>query len=143
MLPLLRLIRTPGDIFSGAALYLRIYPLGYPFLLLYDFGAAALRARGDSRSPFFALMLSGIANVVLNVLFVTALRLDVAGVAIATGVSNALSAALVLRRLHCIGMLKRAGRGAEHTSRRRSKQAFRPPFRARCSALQIFLCRRR
>ena len=106
-----RLIRTPDDIFSGAVLYLRIYPLGYPFLLLYDFGAAALRARGDSRSPFFALMLSGIANVVLNVLFVTALRLDVAGVAIATGVSNALSAALVLRRLHCIGMLKRAGRG--------------------------------
>ena len=88
VLPLLRLIRTPDDIFSGAALYLRIYPLGYPFLLLYDFGAAALRARGDSRSPFFALMLSGIANVVLNVLFVTALR-----------------------RLHCIGMLKRAGRG--------------------------------
>ena len=111
VLPLLRLIRTPDDIFSGAALYLRIYLLGYPFLLLYDFGAAALRARGDSRSPFFALMLSGIANVVLNVLFVTALRLDVAGVAIATGVSNALSAALVLRRLHCIGMLKRAGRG--------------------------------
>ena len=88
VLPLLRLIRTPDDIFSGAAQYLRIYLLGYPFLLLYDFGAAALRARGDSRSPFFALMLSGIANVVLNVLFVTALR-----------------------RLHCIGMLKRAGRG--------------------------------
>ena len=108
--PLLRLIRTPEDIFSGAALYLRIYLIGYPFLLLYDFGAAILRARGDSRSPFFALMLSGIANVGLNVLLVAAFRLDVAGVAIATGVSNALSAALVLRRLFRMGLLAGAAR---------------------------------
>ena len=55
--PLLRLIRTPEEIFDAAALYLRIYMLGYPFLLLYDFGAACLRARGDSRYPFLALLL--------------------------------------------------------------------------------------
>lgn len=80
-------------------LYLRLYLLGYPFLLLYDFGSAILRARGDSRYPFWALVLSGIVNVGLNFLFVIALHLGVAGVAIATGVSTVLSALLVLRRL--------------------------------------------
>ena len=80
-------------------LYLRLYLLGYPFLLLYAFGSAILRARGDSRHPFWALVLSGIVNVGLNLLFVIALHLGVAGVAIATGVSTALSALLVLRRL--------------------------------------------
>lgn len=97
--PLLRLLQTPEDIFEEAALYLRLYMLGYPFLLLYDFGASALRARGDSRYLFFALMLSGVANVGLNLFFVVVLRMDVAGVAISTGVSTTLSALLVLRRL--------------------------------------------
>ena len=97
--PLLRLIRTPADIFPAAESYLRIYLLGYPFLLLYDFGAAILRARGDSRYPFVALVLSGLANVVLNLLFVLVFHLGVAGVAIATAASTLFSAALVLRRL--------------------------------------------
>lgn len=97
--PLLRLIRTPEGIFDVAALYLRIYMLGYPFLLLYDFGASALRARGDSRYPFFALVLSGLVNVALNLFFVTVLRMGVAGVAIATDSSTLLSAFLVLHRL--------------------------------------------
>ena len=97
--PLLRLIQTPADIFDAAALYLRIYMLGYPFLLLYDFGAAALRARGDSRYPFLALLLSGVANVGLNLLFVIVFHLGVAGVAIATDISTMLSALMVLHRL--------------------------------------------
>ena len=97
--PLLRLIQTPESIFDAAALYLRIYMLGYPFLLLYDFGASALRARGDSRYPFFALIISGAANVGFNLLFVVVFRMDVAGVAIATGISTMLSAFMVLRRL--------------------------------------------
>ena len=97
--PLLELIQTPNSIFEEAALYLRFYMLGYLFLLLYDFGAAALRARGDSRAPFLALMLSGAANVGLNLFFVVALHMGVAGVAIATDISTALSALLVLRRL--------------------------------------------
>ena len=97
--PLLRLIRTPSGIFDDAELYLRIYMLGYPFLLLYDFGAAALRARGDSRYPFLALMISGIANIGLNLLFVIVFRMGVAGVAIATDISTVLSALVVLRRL--------------------------------------------
>ncbi len=97
--PLLQLIRTPADIFPAAESYLRICLLGYPFLLLYDFGAAILRARGDSRYPFVALVLSGLANVVLNLLFVLVFHLGVAGVAIATAASTLFSAALVLRRL--------------------------------------------
>lgn len=97
--PLLRLIQTPSGIFDEAKLYLRIYVLGYPFLLLYDFGASVLRARGDSRYPFFALMISGIANVGLNLLFVIKFRMGVAGVAIATDISTMLSALVVLHRL--------------------------------------------
>lgn len=97
--PLLRLIRTPSGIFDEAKLYLQIYMLGYPFLLLYDFGAAALRARGDSRYPFLALMISGVANVGLNLLFVIAFRMGVAGVAVATDISTVLSALMVLHRL--------------------------------------------
>ena len=97
--PLLELIQTPNSIFEEVALYLRFYMLGYLFLLLYDFGAAVLRARGDSRAPFLALMFSGAANVGLNLFFVVALHMGVAGVAIATDISTALSALLVLRRL--------------------------------------------
>ena len=99
VVPLLWLLQTPEDIFEEAALYLRLYMLGYPFLLLYDFGASALRARGDSRYPFLALMLSGVANIGLNLVFAVVFRMDVAGVAISTDVSTALSALLVLRRL--------------------------------------------
>ena len=103
--PLLRLIRTPEHIFHSAALYLRIYLLGYPFLLLYDFGAAALRARGNSRDPFFALVISGLVNVGLNLFFVIVFRMGVSGVALATDLSNGLSALLVLARLKQDGQL--------------------------------------
>lgn len=96
---LLRLIQTPAEILPAAESYLRIYLAGYPFLLLYDFGAAILRARGDSRSPFFALALSGVANVLLNLLFVLGFHMGVAGVAIATDLSTMLSAGMVLLRL--------------------------------------------
>lgn len=97
--PLLRLIKTPSDILNASVLYLRIYFLGYPFLLLYDFGSAILRAYGNSRSPFAALTLSGIANVLLNLVFVAGFRLGVAGVAAATALSTMLSATLVILRL--------------------------------------------
>lgn len=97
--PLLRLIQAPENILRDATLYLRIYMFGYPFLLLYDFGSAVLRARGDSRYPFFVLALSGEANVVLNLFFVIVFRMGVAGVAVATDISNMLSALIVLHRL--------------------------------------------
>lgn len=103
--PLLQLMQTPPDIFHAARQYLQIYMLGYPFLLLYDFGAAALRARGDSRYPFLVLMLSGTSNVVLNLLFVIVFHMGVAGVAIATDISGIFSALAVLRRLADTGML--------------------------------------
>ncbi len=97
--PLLGLIQAPENILRDATLYLRIYMFGYPFLLLYDFGSAVLRARGDSRYPFFVLALSGAANVVLNLFFVIVFRMGVAGVAVATDISNMLSALIVLHWL--------------------------------------------
>lgn len=97
--PLLRLIHTPQRIFHAAELYLKLYVMGIPFLLLYDFGSALLRAKGDSRYPFLALVLSGIVNVGLNLFFVVMFHLGVAGVSIATDISTLLSALLVLARL--------------------------------------------
>lgn len=97
--PLLSLIQTPDKIIGLAEIYLRIYFIGYPFLLLYDFGSAVLRARGDSRYPFIALTLAGVVNVLLNVFFVVILHIGVAGVAIATDISTALSAGMVVWRL--------------------------------------------
>lgn len=94
--PLLRLLNTPDEILPLAVLYLRIYFAGYPFLLVYDFGSAILRAKGDSRRPFAALAASGILNVALNLFFVLVCGLGVAGVAIATGLSTAFSTGLVL-----------------------------------------------
>ena len=95
--PLLRLMQTPNDIMPSALAYLRVCIAGYPFLLLFDFGAAVLRARGDSRFPFFALVLSGAVNVLLNFLFASPGG-GVADVAAATDIAAALSAALVLYR---------------------------------------------
>lgn len=97
--PLLHIIQTPESIFHSAELYLRVYLLGYPFLLLYDFCSAVLRARGDSRYPFLVLMMSGEANVVLNLFFVIVFHMGVSGVALATDISNVLSALLVLIRI--------------------------------------------
>ncbi len=97
--PLLSLMQMPVAILKDANLYLRIYLMGYPFLLLYDFTSAILRAQGDSRYPFIALTLSGILNVGLNLLFVAAFGMGVAGVAIATVLSTIMSAVLVIWRL--------------------------------------------
>ena len=97
--PVLRLIHVPENIITDARRYLQIYFWGYPFLLLYDFGAALLRARGDSRHPFIALVCAGTVNIALNLCFTAIFRLGVAGVALSTSISNALSAFLVLRRL--------------------------------------------
>ncbi len=97
--PLLSFLHTPAGILADARLYLRIYMLGYPFLLLYDFGAAILRAHGDSQYPFFTLVCSGIVNVVLNLIFVICFHMGVSGVALATDISTALSALMLLHRL--------------------------------------------
>lgn len=105
--PLLTLIQTPAGIFRQAEGYLRLYLLGYPGLLLYDFGSAVLRARGDSGYPFRALVLSGAVNVGLNLVLVLLFRMGVAGVAIATDLSTGLSAWMVLGQLKKEGLLAR------------------------------------
>ena len=87
---------SPGDVIGLATLYLRIYFLGIPATMVYNFGAAILRARGDTRRPLYYLTASGIVNVALNLFFVIKLEMDVAGVALATVISQYLSAGLVI-----------------------------------------------
>lgn len=95
----LSLLRTPEDVFPYALLYLRIYLLGAPVILLYNFEAAIFRSAGDTRTPLLALTFSGVLNVLLNLFFVAVLRMTVEGVAIATVLSNAVSAAILYSRL--------------------------------------------
>lgn len=97
--PLLRLMDSPEDVLPLSSLYLKIYFLGMPALVVYNFGAAILRALGDTKRPLVYMAISGMVNVVLNLFFVCVCKLDVAGVAIATSVSQFLSAFLVLRCL--------------------------------------------
>lgn len=94
--PILILMSTPEDVLDYAVLYLRIYFSGMPFFMLYNFGSAVLRTKGDTKRPLYSLFFSGIINVVLNLLLVILLHMDVAGVAIATVVSQAVSGLLVL-----------------------------------------------
>ena len=94
--PILILMSTPEDVLDYAVLYLRIYFSGMPFFMLYNFGSAVLRTKGDTKRPLYSLFFSGIINVVLNFLLVILLHMDVAGVAIATVVSQAVSGLLVL-----------------------------------------------
>ena len=97
--PLLHSLHVPDDVFDSALLYLRIYLLGMPVILLYNFEAAIFRSVGETKIPLIALFVSGILNVALNLFFVAVLRMTVNGVAIATVISNATSSVLLLRRL--------------------------------------------
>lgn len=90
-------MQTPANVLDLATLYLRIYFLGMPATMVYNFGAALLRAEGDTRRPLYFLTLAGVVNIILNLFFVIAMKLDVAGVAIATVISQCISAALVVR----------------------------------------------
>ena len=92
-------VHSPTDVIDLASVYLRIYFFGMPANMLYNFGAAVLRARGDTRRPLYFLTVAGVVNVVLNLFFVIVCHLDVAGVGLATIVSQYISAALVLRCL--------------------------------------------
>ena len=90
-------MQSPGEVIDLATLYLRIYFLGMPAMMVYNFGAAILRAVGDTKRPLYFLLLAGVINVALNLLFVVGLRMSVAGVALATIISQYLSAALIVR----------------------------------------------
>lgn len=94
--PLLRLMSTPEDIMEQSALYMRIYFGGVLFLVIYNFGSAILRSKGDTTRPLYFLIISGVLNVVLNLLFVIVFHWSVAGVALATVISEAVSAVLVV-----------------------------------------------
>ena len=90
---------TPADVIDQSALYMKIYFIGMPFFMLYNYGAAILRAVGDTKRPLFFLMISGAINALLNLLLVIVFHLGVAGVAIATVISQLISCFLVLRCL--------------------------------------------
>ncbi|MBQ3139298.1 MAG: MATE family efflux transporter [Ruminococcus sp.] len=96
---ILELMKTPDETIGLSAIYMKIYFGGIISSMLYNFGAAILRAAGDTRSPLIHLTLAGILNVVLNLIFVIALNMDVAGVALATTISQTLSAVLIIRTL--------------------------------------------
>ena len=90
---------TPENLLPLSTLYMRIYFGGILFTMVYNFSASILRAAGDTRSPLVFLTISGVVNVLLNLLFVTALQMDVAGVALATTISQGIAAALTVMAL--------------------------------------------
>lgn len=94
--PILSLLSVPDDVFPYALMYLRIYLLGMPVILLYNFEAAIFRSIGNTKTPLVALACSGVLNVLLNLFFVIVLKMTVNGVAIATVISNAVSSAILL-----------------------------------------------
>ncbi len=96
---LLMLMDTPDEVIDLSTLYLRIYFLGMVAMMIYNFGSSLLRSKGDTKRPLYYLTFSGIINVVLNLIFVIFLKMDVAGVALATVISQCVSALLILRCL--------------------------------------------
>lgn len=94
--PILEWMNTPADVIDLATLYLRIYFLGMPFMMIYNFGAAVMRSMGDTRRPFYSLIVAGIVNTILNLVFVIGFDMSVDGVAIATVIANGVSAAMVI-----------------------------------------------
>ena len=96
----LQLMDTPDNVLNLATLYMRIYFVGMPFFMLYNYGAAILRAVGDTKRPLMFLIVSGATNVVLNLILVIRFHMGVAGVAIATVISQGISCVLVLRCLY-------------------------------------------
>ena len=99
--PLLRMINVPEKLMSNASLYLRLRFLGVPFGMIGSFSASVMRGSGDSRRPVYYMLAAGGLNVILNIIAVVGLKMDVAGVAIATVLSQVLSATLLVRALIC------------------------------------------
>lgn len=98
-MPLLRLMQTPPEVIELSGEYLKIYYIGMPGFMVYNFGSALLRAIGDSRRPMYFLTISGIFNVICNLIFVIVFKMGVAGVAIATTISQYIAAALIVASL--------------------------------------------
>lgn len=96
---ILRLLHTKDELIAGAALYLRIYFLGMPALAVYNYGNAVFSAAGNTKKPLYYLTAAGIINIILNLFFVIVCKMDVAGVALASVISQYISAALILASL--------------------------------------------
>ena len=94
--PLLEMMGTPADVINLSVLYMRIYFIGMPAFILYDFGAAMLRAVGDTKRPLYFLTIAGCVNVIFNLFFVIVLHMGVAGVALATIIAQGISAVLII-----------------------------------------------
>ncbi len=94
--PILEMMDTPDDVIDLAVLYLRIYFLGMPFFMIYNFGAAILRSMGDTKRPLYCLIIAGLINTALNLLLVIVFKMSVAGVAIGTVVSNMFCAGMII-----------------------------------------------
>ena len=97
--PLLEMMDTPRDVLPLSVMYMRIYFSGITFTVLYNFASSILRAAGDTKSPLLYLTIAGVLNVALNLVFVTVFHMNVAGVALATIISQGVSAGLVIRAL--------------------------------------------
>ena len=94
--PILELMDTPEEIINLSAEYLEIFFLGMPFMMVYNFGSAVMRSMGDTKRPFYALVIGGIVNTVLNLVLVIGFGMSVEGVAIATVAANAVNAAFII-----------------------------------------------
>ena len=94
--PILHLMQAPEEVLVLAVLYLRIYFAGISATVIYNFGSALLRAKGDTKRPLYILLVAGVINVILNLIFVIVFRMDVAGVALATVISQIFAAAFVV-----------------------------------------------
>ena len=92
-------LNVPDDVMPLAVIYFRIYLIGLPVILLYNFEAAIFRSIGDTKVPLIALAVSGVLNVILNLFFVIVLKMTVSGVATATVISNAVSSIILFIRL--------------------------------------------
>ena len=99
VVPILGLLEIPAEVLPSAVMYLRIYFLGMPIILLYNFEAAIFRSIGETQKPLMALIAASLVNIVLDLYFVCVCKLDVTGVAIATVLANAVSALILLRLL--------------------------------------------
>lgn len=97
--PILKMMQAPPEVLEKAIVYMRIYFLGMTASMAYNFGSAIMRAVGDTQRPLYYLLIAGVVNVILNLFFVIVLHMDVAGVALATSISQVISALLVIRCL--------------------------------------------
>ncbi|MDE6581190.1 MAG: MATE family efflux transporter [Duncaniella sp.] len=94
--PILEAMSAPPDVIDGATLYLRIYFLGMPFIMVYNFGSAIMRSMGDTKRPFYALLAGAVVNAALDYIFVKYFSMGVSGVAIATVIANGVNAAIIV-----------------------------------------------